>query len=67
MTNQAANKTKPNRGGNRAGAGRKPEDKIQVTFKLAPDVVEFLRNNRPCSKTIENAIRIYSKNTLNNN
>lgn len=47
-------------GGTRKGAGRKPEGKIQVTYKLAPDVVDFLRGNeKPASQLIENAVRNY--------
>lgn len=46
------------RGGARKGAGRKPEGKIQVSYKLAPDVVNFLRQNeRPASQLIEDAVR----------
>ena len=46
------------RGGKRAGSGRKPEGKIQVSYKLATDVVEFLRSNeKPASQLIENAVR----------
>lgn len=48
------------KGGARKGAGRKSEGKIQVTYKLAPDVVDFLRENeKPASQLIENAIRSY--------
>lgn len=51
---------KTKRGGTRKGAGRKPEGKIQVSYKLAPDVVAFLRENeKPASQLIENAVRNY--------
>ena len=48
------------RGGARKGSGRKSEGKIQVSYKLAPDVVSFLRgNDRPASVLIEDAVRSY--------
>jgi len=48
------------------GAGRKPEGKIQVSYKLAPDVVNFLRaNEKPASQLIENAVRNYYDITEN--
>ena len=51
---------KHGRGGARNGAGRKPEGKIQVSYKRAPDVVLFLRSNeKPASQLIENAVRNY--------
>lgn len=50
------------RGGARKGSGRKSEGKIQVSYKLAPDVVQFLRSNeKPASQLIENAVRFYYK------
>ena len=52
-----------NHGGKRPGSGRKNEGKVQVCYRLAPDVVEFLRNNeRPASRIIEDAVRIYKNN-----
>jgi len=43
--------------------GRKNEGKVQVCYRLAPDVVEFLRNNeRPASRIIEDAVRKYREN-----
>lgn len=52
-----------NRGGRRPGSGRKNEGKVQVCYRLAPDVVEFLRNNeRPASRIIEDAVRKYREN-----
>jgi hypothetical protein len=46
------------KGGARPGSGRKPEGKIMVTYKLAPDVVAFLKGHaRPASQLIEEAIR----------
>lgn len=48
------------RGGKRAGSGRKLEGKIKVSYKLAPDVVEFLRlSEQPASQLIETAVRNY--------
>lgn len=57
---------KENRGGKRYGAGRKSEGKVPVCYKLAPDVVKFLRNNdRPASRLIEDAVRNYYLLTKN--
>lgn len=54
------------RGGARNGSGRKPEGKIQVSYKLAPDVVNFLRaSEKPASQLIENAVRKYYDITEN--
>lgn len=48
----------PNYGGARPGAGRKSEGKIMVSYKLAPDVVQFLKSqDRPASQIIEEAVR----------
>ncbi len=65
MTNSITpGQIRANRGGKRAGSGRKSEGKIQVTYKLAPDVVEFLRSSeRPASKLIEDAVRDHYKLT----
>lgn len=50
--------TKSKRGGAREGAGRPSQDKIKIGYKLAPDVVKFLRENeRPASQLIEEAVR----------
>ncbi len=53
--------TTENRGGKREGSGRKNEGKVQVAFKLAPDVVECLRKERskenPIAKIIEDLVR----------
>ena len=47
-----------NHGGKRFGSGRKNEGKIPVCYKLAPDVVKFLRKHkRPASRLIEDAVR----------
>ena len=47
-----------NRGGKRQGSGRKNECKIPVCYKLAPDVVKFLREHEiPASRLIEEAVR----------
>ncbi len=59
---------RPPHGGARKGAGRKalPADqqKVKMSFKLATDVAALLKENRPMSKTIENAVREYlSKKT----
>lgn len=57
-------KTVKQHGGYRKGSGRKSEGKIQVSYKLAPDVVEFLRaNEKPASQLIEEAVRNYYKIT----
>ena len=51
-----------NHGGKRPGSGRKNEGKVQVCYRLAPDVVGFLRGNeRPASRIIEDAVRSYKK------
>ena len=50
------------RGGKRQGSGRKNEGKVQVCYKLAPDVVKFLReHDRPASRLIEDAVRAHYK------
>lgn len=55
------NKIIANHGGKRPGSGRKNEGKVQVCYRLAPDVVEFLRSNeRPASRIIEDAVREYA-------
>ena len=47
-----------NHGGARPGSGRKNEGKVQVCYKLAPDVVKFLReHDSPASRLIEEAVR----------
>lgn len=44
--------------GNIKKRGRKNEGKAQVCYKLAPDVVRFLRDHeRPASRLIEEAVR----------
>ena len=49
-----------NHGGKRPGSGRKNEGKVQVCYKLAPDVVRFLREHeRPASRLIEDAVRAH--------
>lgn len=46
----------------RRGRGRPSEGKIKVCYLLAPDVIEFLRNDdRPASRLIEEAIRVHFK------
>ena len=51
-----------NHGGKRTGSGRKNEGKIPVCYKLAPDVVKFLReHDRPASRLIEDAVRAHYK------
>lgn len=51
-------KKKNTHGGKRAGAGRKNEGKIQVSPRLAPDVVLILRNGKiPQAQMIEIAVR----------
>jgi len=49
------------RGGKREGAGRKVSEssKRMVSFRLAPDVVEYLRGipDRPQAQVIEEALR----------
>lgn len=42
--------------------GRKNEGKVQVCYRLAPDVVKFLReHDRPASRLIEDAVRAHYK------
>lgn len=52
-----------NRGGKREGAGRKTSDssKRMVSFRLAPDVLEYLRSvtNKPQAQVIEEAVRAH--------
>ena len=55
-----------NHGGKRQGSGRKNEGKVQVCYRLAPDVVEFLKDRKrrhriPASRIIEDAVRSYKK------
>lgn len=60
MKNPALEQIRSALGGKRAGSGRKSEGKIQVSYKLAPDVVEFLRaSDKPASRLIEEAVRNY--------
>jgi len=53
------------RGGRREGAGRptgttKPDKKIRVSYRLARDVVEYLRaHHEPASRIIEMAVRVW--------
>jgi len=50
--------TDKKKGGARKGAGRPAQGKVSVGYKLAPDVVEFLRSSeKPASVLIENAVR----------
>ncbi len=46
-------------GGSRIGSGREKLNKIKVTYRLAPDVVIFLRGaDQPASQVIEKAVRV---------
>jgi len=58
--------TKPSnaRGGKREGSGRKQkaDKKQRITFTLSTDVIEFLKSNRPASKTLEKAVIFYKEN-----
>ena len=64
MTDQTSNQTNPKRGGKRAGAGRKSEGKVKVSYKLAPDVVAYLnsRADKPKARIIEEALREHKEN-----
>ena len=58
------------KGGKRAGSGRKRLDsglkKKMVTFRLAPDVIDYLdAQDRPKSQVIEDAIRKNMKYSSN--
>lgn len=45
---------------NQKKRGRKNEGKVQVCYRLAPDVVLFLKKHeRPASRLIEDAVRNY--------
>jgi hypothetical protein len=54
---------KSGRGGRREGAGRptgttKPGKKLRVSYRLARDVVEYLRaHHEPAARVIERAVR----------
>lgn len=50
------------RGGKRAGSGRKNQNKVRVSYRLAPDVAEYLKNHeKPATTIIEEAVREYAK------
>lgn len=58
------------KGGKREGSGRKRLDPVlkkkMVTFRLAPDVIEYLDSqDRPKSQVIEEAIRKNIKDSSN--
>lgn len=53
---------KNTRGGSRKGSGRKNQNKIRVSYRLAPDVAEYLKNHeKPATTIIEEAVREYAK------
>ena len=49
------------RGGKRKGAGRKPSPNKKKSYstKLRPDLIEWLRENKPAAKHIESALDGY--------
>ncbi|MBP9869886.1 MAG: hypothetical protein KBC53_00105 [Nitrosomonas sp.] len=50
------------RGGYRKGSGRKNHNKVRVSYRLAPDVAEYLKNHeKPATTIIEEAVREYAK------
>ena len=50
------------RGGKRAGSGRKSQNKVRVSYRLAHDVAEYLKNHeKPATTIIEEAVREYAK------
>jgi len=50
------------RGGYRKGSGRKNQNKVRVSYRLAPDVAEYLKNHeKPATTIIEEAVREYAK------
>jgi len=40
------------RGGYRKGSGRKNQNKVRVSYRLAPDVAEYLKNHEKPATTI---------------
>jgi len=51
---------KNTRGGSRKGSGRKNQNKVRVSYRLAADVAEYLKNHeKPATTIIEQAVRIY--------
>jgi len=53
---------KNTRGGSRKGSGRKNHNKVRVSYRLAHDVAEYLKNHeKPATTIIEEAVREYAK------
>jgi len=53
---------KNTRGGSRKGSGRKNQNKVRVSYRLAHDVAEYLKNHeKPATTIIEEAVREYAK------
>jgi hypothetical protein len=54
--------TKNAHGGSRKGSGRKNQNKVRVSYRLAPDVAEYLKSHdKPATTIIEEAVREYAK------
>lgn len=56
---------KETRGGKRIGAGpptqSKSGEKIMRSYRLAPDVIKILNDNRPAAQLIEQLVREYAE------
>lgn len=56
---------KENRGGKRDGAGAPTHselgEKIMRSYRLAPDVIKILNDNRPAAPLIEQLVREYAE------
>jgi hypothetical protein len=51
---------KTKHGGSRNGSGRKNQNKVRVSYRLAHDVAEYLKNHKnPATSIIEEAVRIH--------
>ena len=51
---------KTTRGGKRIGSGRKPSgtpNRVSVSYRLAPEVVAYLRSTPSATEAIEQAVR----------
>lgn len=62
LNNPTQHPIRPARGGKRAGSGRKNHNKVRVSYRLSPDVAEYLKNHeKPATTIIEEAVREYAK------
>lgn len=58
----ATDQPRVERGGKREGSGRKNQNKVRVSYRLAADVAEYLKNHeKPATTIIEEAVREYAK------